>query len=142
MQVSGKVIKRKKDEKGKIFALIQLNINAPKEGTLVKVKWGKARSLKQNNLYWEYLTWLIDEGGMQDQGYLTPLDLHEALKGHFLAVRGKDHNGLSFIRIRSTTELDASEFMGYMEKIDTLMTTFFDIDIGPFWREYAENYAR
>ncbi len=49
MQIKAKVTKVDKTMDGTVITL--MGNKAPKEGTIVTVKWGKTRSTKQNSLY-------------------------------------------------------------------------------------------
>jgi hypothetical protein len=115
---------------------VKMNDKAPKKGDVVRVRWGKIRSVEQNAFYWTFLTWLISEGGL-DQ-YLTPEELHDDLKGHFLMVKTTSDKGILVIKEKSTTELSKVEFGNYLDKIDKLMNTFFGISTAQFWSEYAQ----
>ena len=119
--------------------IIKMNGKAPKKGDIVRVRWGKIRSVEQNAFYWTFLTWLITEAGL-DQ-YVTPEELHEDLKGHFLMVKTTSEQGVLVIREKSTTELSKVEFGEYLDKVDKLMTTFFEINTAPFWAEYQKDWA-
>ena len=119
---------------------IELNGKKLKVGDMVTVKWGKPRSLKQNALYWRLLTWLIEEGGMKEQGYMFPEELHEALKGRLLCAKVDAKGGFKTVSIGSTTELKSDQFMEYIEKIEALLSEYCGINFYPFWQDYAHYY--
>jgi len=141
MRVKAKVIAGESTHDG-MFARLQFNGKMPKDGETVTVKWGKVRSLDQNALYWQFLTWLIEDAGMKNQGYMDTQELHEALKGRFLAEKITAPGGLKIIKIGSTTELDAMAFMEYIDKVDNLMVTFFNANTAEFWKEYNDFYRK
>jgi hypothetical protein len=71
------------------------------------------RSKNENNYYWQVLEWLSEETGY------TKSELHELFKGMFL----KKHieiKGKSYTVIRSTSELNTTEFEEYLSKIRQL----------------------
>ena len=124
---------------GKLFALIQCNEKAPKKDEIVTVKWGSTRTLAQNALYWKYLNWLIDHGGLKDHGHFDPQALHDNLKVHFLAEKIMDKGEFKAVEEPTTTMLGKTEFGEYFDKVDQFMLEFFDIDTKAFWEEYAEH---
>lgn len=106
-------------------------------GEIVNVKWGAVRSATQNSLYWCFLEWLIEEGGMKDQGYFFKEELHRAFKGRLL-TKTVSTGKWDTVEIKSTTELSTDEFVAYMEKIDALLTEYCDINTAPFWAQYEQ----
>lgn len=140
MQRKAKVITAEKKPEGN-FLTLQVNGNLPPVGEWLSIKWGRKRTNQANSLYWVWLTWIL-ENGMEEQGYVTPDEIHSGLKGHFLAKKKKDKAGLTIIFIGSTTDLDTKEFAEYFDKCDTLINTFFNISTAGFWQEYGENYGR
>ena len=131
-----------KFEDGKMLANIQLNGKLPKAGELLTVKWGATRSLPQNSLYWVYLSWLINDAGLKDQGHFSPDALHLDLKTHLLAEKLFDRGKFRAIEEASTTQLNKVEFGEYLEAVDRFIIDFFGIDTSPFWKQYGENYGR
>lgn len=128
-----------KNEDGKIIATLEVNEKIAKIGTLVSIKWGAIRSLSQNNLYWLYLNWLIEHGGLKDHGHFDPQALHLDLKAHFLAEKIMDKGKFKAIEEATTTTLDKSSFGEYFDKVNEFMISFFGVDVQPFWEEYAQN---
>jgi len=135
MKIKGRVLKVVNDT-----VIIQMT-KLPKEGTVVNISWGKIRSIKQNNLYWQFLTWLIEEGGMKEQGYMFPEELHESLKGRLLSTIVTSKAGFDTRVIKSTTDLTADEFLSYIEKCEHLLKEYCGVSAREFWTEYANNYA-
>lgn len=131
-KISGKVLATLTDVKGNMLAKICLNGKLPKVGELVSVKWGSVRSLSQNSLYWVFLQWLIDEGGLKEHGHFFPESLHENLKRHLLAGHEKEIEP-------TTTDLNKMEFSEYVEKVDKFIQEFFEIDTAPFWEQRENN---
>jgi len=131
--------------KGKIVEVIQnivtLQVSGkpPKKGDYVTIQWGRKRSLPQNSFYWAMLTWVLEQG---DTGYLTPEELHDDLKGRFLAVKADTGKGFVTVRIKSTTDLDSNEFSEYIDKCDKAINSYLGIDTSEFHREYQELYGK
>lgn len=123
---------------GKLMALIECNEKAPRKGELVSLKWGSTRSLAQNRLYWKYLSWVIEHGGMKDHGHFSPEALHLDLKTHFLAEKIMDKGEFKAIEEPTTTELGKAEFGEYFQKCDEFLKDWFEIDTKAFWEEYAD----
>ena len=138
-KVSGKVMGSKIDESGRFLATVQLNGQLPKKGEAVTVKWGSTRSLAQNRLYWLYLSWIISDGGLKDQGHFSPEALHLDLKTHFLSEKTFEKGVFTAIESATTTQLNKVEFGEYFEKVDEFMKEFFQIDTAPFWEQVKEN---
>lgn len=79
--------------------------NARIELTIKRVR--KTRSVRQNNLYWFYLTFIANEIGEDDIN-----GLHDYFKSLFLADNSK-----KIPVIKSTAELSTIDFMEYIAKI-------------------------
>ena len=139
-KASAKVIKTKTGDKGELLAIVQFNRLSPRVGETLSVKWGSVRSLSQNALYFVFLSWLIDEGGLKEQGHFDPEALHLDLKAHFLANKIFDKGKFKAIEESTTTDLTKSEFAEYFEKVNKFVLDFFKIDTALFWRDYEENY--
>ena len=139
-RVKAKVWKTKTDEKGRLIALLEFNRKMPKPNEIITVKWGMSRSLEQNSLYWLYLQWLINEGGLKEQCHFSADALHLNLKQHFLAKKVFDKGRFKAIEEATTTQLTKIEFSDYFDAIDKLMNDFFEIDTSGFWEEYDKNY--
>ncbi|MFQ5976109.1 MAG: hypothetical protein ACE5J5_07340 [Candidatus Hydrothermarchaeales archaeon] len=140
MKVKAKVILTDTNSAKKKI-ILECNDKTPKEGTMVTVSWGRIRSLKQNALYWTLLTWYIEHGGMKDQGYMFPEELHEALKGRLLSHRVEAKGGFETRVIGSTSDLTSDEYMEYIEKCEHLLQEYCGVSAAGFWIEYAQNYA-
>lgn len=121
---------------GKLLAEVQFNGRLPQKGELLTVKWGRHRSGLQNNFYWLYLTFLMNDCGLKDE-YLNVDELHDTLKATFLSRR-INRNGLEITKVGSTTELDKLAFGEYFDKIDKAMAEFHKIDTSAFWSEYEK----
>ena len=139
--VKAKVLKTKIGEGGAFLALLQFNGKMPEVGDTVSCKWGKARSLNANALYWLFLEFLMEDCGLKDQ-YLDTEELHEAMKIRFLSKRVTIGNGFETVKVQSTTTLDSTQFTDYMDKIDKAVTEYLGCNTSEFWRTYAENYAK
>ena len=137
MQATARVLETKITHDGKFMAELQFNRKMPKVGELIKCKWGRVRSLKQNSIYWLLLSWYIEEGGMQDMGYMTKEDIHEAMKGRFLMKMETDKNGIKYYKECSTTELTVDEFMEYIDKVEKTIQEYCNISAAGFRQEYG-----
>lgn len=126
---------------GKLMALLECNEKAPKKGDLCTLKWGSTRTLSQNALYWKYLYWLIQHGGLREHGHFDPQALHENLKAHFLSEKIMEKGEFIPIEETTTTTLGKTEFSEYFEKVDHFMLEFFNIETKAFWEEYAGRQA-
>ena len=119
----------------RLAAVLEFNEKIPKVGELVTVKWGSNRTLSQNSLYWVFLDWLIEHGGLKDQGHFTPEALHLDLKAHFLAEKVFTRGQFKAIEESTTTTLTKSEFGEYLDKVDKFVQEFFGVDTSGFWAE-------
>jgi len=138
-KVQGRVIANK-IEGGQKFTTIQMNRKVPATGEHVIVKWGSQRTLSQNSLYWVYLSWLINDAGLRDQGHFSPDALHLDLKTHLLSEKIFDKGKFRAIEEASTVTLTKSEFGEYVMKVDDFVREFFGIDTSPFWEMYVKDW--
>jgi len=141
MKVKAKVLAVLKDEKGKLLAKLQFNQKLPRVGDMVTVKWGKVRSILQNALYWTFLQFLLDDCNLKEE-YLDKEELHETLKGRFLAKKVMSKGGFKIIVVGSTTDLDKHEFAEYLEKVDKVVIEYHHVDTSEFWKDYEKYYAK
>lgn len=139
-KIKARVLAVKTDCEGRMLAKLQFNGKLPKENELVTVKWGSVRTLSQNSLYWLYLNWLIEHGGLKDQGHFSADALHLDLKAHFLAEKALTRGEFKAIEESTTTDLTKTEFGEYMDKVDDFIKSFFEIDTSGFWEEYKANF--
>ena len=126
-------VRSHKIENGKLFVTLEFNEKIPKIAETVTVKWGSTRTLAQNALYWVYLNWLINDGGLKNQGHFSADALHLDLKTHFLAEKIMDKGQFKAVEEPSTTTLGKAEFGEYLEKVDHFVQEFFGISTQGFW---------
>jgi len=69
------------------------------------------RSVKQNSLYWMWLTCIQDESGNDKN------DLHKFFAGKFLGVIEVETFGVKSLKPKSTPDNDTKEFTNYLDKI-------------------------
>lgn len=139
-KVEAKVLATKTDENGRFLAKIQFNRKMPPTGEKIVVKWGSIRTIPQNNLYWKFLWWCIEFGGLKEFGHFDSYALHLDLKAYFLAEKIFDKGVFKAIEEGTTTILTKSEFGEYFEKVDSHICEFFKIDTSPFWDDYEKNW--
>ena len=140
-KVIGRVLETTTNPDGWLIAKVRFNKKCPPVHELISVKWGSIRTLPQNSLYFVFLTWLIEEGGLKDHGHFEPQALHENLKVHFLSEKVFDKGQFKAIEFATTTTLDKVHFGEYMDKVDKFMQEFFNINTAPFWEIYQRDYA-
>jgi hypothetical protein len=112
-----------------------MNGTNPPAGEILSVKWGSVRTTNQNSLYWLFLNWCINEGGLKEHGHFFAETLHDNLKQHLLG--GVTLN----IEEVTTNDLTKTEFGEYFDSVDKFMQEFFEIDTKPFWEEHKERSA-
>lgn len=139
-KVKARVLEAKVDG-SRLLATLEFNEKLPKQDELVMVKWGSIRTLNQNALYWLYLSWLIDHGGLKDQGHFSPDALHMDLKAYFLSEKIFDKGQFKAIEEATTTTLSKSEFGEYFDKVDKFIQEFFGISTAAFWEEKEQNFT-
>ena len=132
-KVIAKILDTQINHDGWLLAKVRFNRKMPPKGENITVKWGSIRTLPQNNLYWKYLSWLINEAGLKEHGHFDPYALHLDLKSHF-----KDR--IESMEDETTTILTISEFGEYFKEVDDFICSFFEIDTSEFWKTYDEEY--
>lgn len=99
------------------------------------------RTLKQNSMYWAFLTWCIHPAGgdLQSQGHFSKDALHENIKAWIKVEHKHDFNVEEEF---TTTELDKKQFGEFFDIINhELMVEKLGLDTSGFWAEY-EKYTR
>ena len=140
-KIKAKVLQTKIDENGRFLAKICLNGKLPKVGEMITVQFGKKRSNDQNALYFVFLEFLMNDCGLKEE-YADKEELHEELKGRFLAKKVRGKSGFYTIKVGSTTDLDKLAFCEYLEKVNKCMAEYKNIDCAPFWKDYQEMYGK
>jgi len=130
-------IRKTKIEGGKLMAAVEFNEKMPNVGEVVTVKWGALRTHSQNALYWAFLDWCIEHGGLKDHGHFDPEALHLDLKAHFLAEKVMEKGQFKAVEEPTTTLLGKAEFGEYLDKVNQFMKDFFGIDTQGFFGEFA-----
>lgn len=133
---------------GKILAVkgnlckIELATDKLKVGQFISVVIGRPRSNKMNAFYWLYLTYVIKECGLKEQGFFCPEALHVSLKAHFLDVKTLEKGKFKQLSEGSTTDLTSNEMTDYLEQVDNFICEFFGVDTSAFFQMYQDIYAR
>lgn len=113
-----------------------------KEGEQINVSSEKKkRTLKQNALYWAFLTWLIHPfgGDMQSAGHFSTDGLHENLKAY---TENNAPHDFPYDNKFSTRELTKEEFTRWFDWISQdLIVDKLGVDTSGFWAEY-EKYGK
>jgi ribosomal protein L7/L12 len=116
-----RVIERTKPKQHILESMIQAHFKEypDSDKAIIEIKDDKeSRSVKQNRLYWE---WVSVIGG--ELGY-TKDETHAILRDKFLGYT-ETTTKLSVIKeLRSTTKLKVKEFKDYLEQIDILMSEY------------------
>ena len=116
-----RVIERTKPKQHILESMIQAHFKEypDSDKAIIEIKDDKeSRSVKQNRLYWE---WISVIGG--ELGY-TKDETHAILRDKFLGYT-ETTTKLSVIKeLRSTTKLKVKEFKDYLEQIDILMSEY------------------
>jgi len=79
--------------------------------------YNKKRSLRQNDLYWEILTIVADNEGMNKN------ELHEHMKYMFSDKIESTFLGHYIVFPRSTAEMDVKEFSNYLDEVIYFFTS-------------------
>ena len=141
MKCSARIIETKQTHDGMLLAKVQFDKRLPPKGTVLSVKWGATRSLSQNALLWVYYNWLINEGGLKDQGHFSAQALHDNLKQHFLSEKTFDKGQFKDLEGASSATLNKMEFSDFFEAVDQFANDFFGVDTSVFWEEHKKNYS-
>ena len=116
-----RVIERTKPKQHILESMIQAHFKEypDSDKAIIEIRDDKdSRSVKQNRLYWE---WVSVIGG--ELGY-TKDETHAILRDKFLGYT-ETTTKLSVIKeLRSTTKLKVGEFKDYLEQIDILMSEY------------------
>ena len=140
-KTDAKILDTKVTPDGRLLAKVEFNIYLPKVGTKITAKWGSVRNLSQNSLYWVYLSWLINEAGLKDQGHFSVEVLHYNLKQHLLAEKVLDKGVFVAVEEATTTMLDKVKFGEYLQAVDDFIREFFKVNTQPFWDTYKDVYS-
>ena len=130
-----------KIEDNKLIATIKCNQKMPKIGELAILKWGSTRTIPQNSLYWRFLNWCIEYGGLKDFGHFDAYALHLDLKAHLIAEKIFDKGKFKAIEEATTTTMDKGEFGEFIEAADKFIQDFFEISTAEFWEMHRSEYA-
>jgi ribosomal protein L7/L12 len=116
-----RVIERTKPKQHILESMIQAHFKEYPDAdkAIIEIKDDKdSRSVKQNRLYWEWVSVIGSELGY------TKDETHVILRDKFLGYT-ETTTKLSVIKeLRSTTKLKVKEFKDYLEQIDILMSEY------------------
>ena len=96
----------------------------------------QVRTLKQNAMYWAFLSWCINPfgGDLQSSGHFSVDALHENIKEWIVATHRHQFNIDSKF---TTTELDKKQFAEFFDIVNLeLMVEILERDTSEFWVEY------
>lgn len=98
------------------------------------------RTLKQNAMYWAYLTWTIHPlgGNLQEKGHFSTDALHENVKAWIESTHSHD---FLIDKKFSTAGLDKKDFGRFFDLVNAeLMIEKLELDTSPFFDDY-ERYG-
>lgn len=115
---------------------LKTNAKVGDVGTLkIELKKPKRTSL-QNAFYWVYLDLISVSSGH------TPMEIHTWAKGKFMSEGITEVFGEKVRKVKSTTDLNRSEFVEYLSKIEEATGVPVPdpepFSVGLTWREYEE----
>ena len=119
------------------FAKIEVLSGSVFPGQRVQLSIGKRRTKLQNNLYWKFLSWCIDNG-LKNQGHYSVEALHSNLKSHFLSEKTFTEGEFKALDEATTTSLSKQDFGEYFDKVNEFMLSFFGLNTSVFWEEYKD----
>jgi hypothetical protein len=136
----GKVTAVQDDHKA-IFVELEKPTNL-KVGDEVNVSKQKhKRTLKQNSMYWAFISWCIHKNGgnLQAQGHFSVNALHDNIKEWIESAHSHD---FPIDNKFTTTELDRKQFKEFFDLVSQeLMVEILGVDTSRFWRDY-EKYPK
>jgi hypothetical protein len=105
----------------------QLEGKKPKALLLSAEPWHKQRSLAQNNLYWMWLGIIAEHWNAAKGDHTTDEDWHEVFRKKFIRRRTRKVGRHRVEARKSTTELNVSQFSGYLTKIERYVFDHLDL---------------
>lgn len=101
-------------------------------------KYKKVRSINQNSLYWKWISCIEDETGQDKE------DLHDYFRQKYLGSSINETLGEQFMVLRSTANLDSSEFTEYLDLIKRFAAQRLSISLpqpgDQGWDQFNERY--
>ena len=101
----------------------------------------KVRTLRQNAMYWSFLTWCINPfgGDMQSQGHFSVDALHANIKEWIMDSHGHD---FQIDRKFTTTDLNPKQFQKFFDLVNyELMVDILEVETSGFWADYERYRA-
>lgn len=131
----GTIAKISQDKKAVLIMLDQAADFRISEQIVVN-KAKKLRTVPQNALYWQYLTWVVNPraGDLESQGFYSKDALHETIKAW---IKREHEHDFKMDKKFTTTTLTRQEFSRFFDIVNLeLMIEHFGIDTSPFWTDY------
>jgi len=87
-------------------------------------KWKDDRSIRQNNLYWKWVTMIANEAGYEKK------EMHEALLDEFSPIiTTRDIHGKPQQKPLRSSAMNVEQMSDYMSAVDRFATQFYNMNL-------------